>query len=139
MISITCKNCGDTFQTYKAWLRNGRCGSFCSNSCKASSQPRRSFLVVKICRICGSNFSVRRYRSATAVCCSRKCLSVHRGNLISGPNHPFWKGGTSNRSHSTRKVGEMVKNSKGECERCGSIICLHAHHKKGDYPLTPRN
>ena len=58
-------------------------------------------------------------------------MAIDRGRLLSGKNHPNWKGGISERDHKSKKWARQVKQRDGwKCTECGSVKNVQAHHKK---------
>ncbi len=125
-----CQYCGKEFIIYRAWLRGGKAGKYCSRSCSAKAQPRISSRVKLICEECGKEYEVKNYRKDTSRFCSFKCLHkfIHRTNK--GENHPFWKGGISKRNrHKLQKWrDEILKRDNYKCIKCGSSHNLQVHH-----------
>ena len=128
MIERTCRNCGKTFLTYRAWLR-GNGGLYCSRRCASMCQERKSCRVSLICATCGSIFFVQGYRKDTAKFCSIQCLADHRGKQMAGKSHPNWKGGITNRSWLSKKWSRDVKKRDNyRCSECGKSENLNSHH-----------
>lgn len=66
-----CEFCGKEFFIFKAWLRKGIAGKYCSYKCsgKAKSKPP----VVNKCCQCGKMFISKKYHRLVAKFCSRLC------------------------------------------------------------------
>lgn len=145
-----CLVCKKTFSIYRAWLRSGKGGKYCSRECRSLSQrgkrPSSYFRTEKKCQCCGKSFFVKRYRESVAKYCSRKCLSICRGKAMRGQLHPFWKGGISGRDHRSRKLIKELISERGGCQApgCEKVVGLHGHHDKEweNYPelrYSPEN
>lgn len=129
-VSRTCLVCGKEFFTYRAWIRNGSGGKFCSTECQRIGKIKTSVdqKVYKKCVVCGCMYRVKRYRMDSSVCCSVVCLSVYRGSKLRGELSPRWKGGISKRPYAVRVWAREVLKRDGCCVRCGSTYNLTAHH-----------
>ena len=135
-IQRECKVCGKQFVTFRAWLRGGKAGMFCSNLCRNQSRigirPKNYARVIKNCKNCGKEFIVKQYRKISALYCSDKCRWEGHGILYSGSNSPMWKGGISERDNKSKKWAREVKRHDGyKCVECDSEKNVQAHHKKG--------
>lgn len=133
MITRTCKLCGKEFQTFKAWLRNGKAGNYCSISCASKAGPHPNHRVKLICHICGKEYEVKRYAANESKCCSYACLHIYIGQRTAGEKHSNWKGGISKRKHATRRWRKRVFiKCDYKCVKCGCTdkSLLQAHHIK---------
>lgn len=134
-IECTCKQCGKAFFTFKAWIRRGNGGKFCSRVCsdeakKGVPSPFNRHVWLS-CEGCGKSFSVKKYRIGTARFCSRECQGVVRGRTIKGKNHPSWRGGLTLRPWGVKKWAKAVKERDGwKCLECNETERgrLEAHH-----------
>lgn len=141
-ISRICQVCNKTFETYKAWLRNGRAGKFCSRKCKDIGCAKKPKIIYfNNCLECKNEFSYRKGRGGTYQFCSVPCMAKYRGRLMSGPNHPFWKGGMAKRTWSSRNAIKNRINEVGYCENCGTTEKLQGHHINSfsEYPEERAN
>lgn len=133
-----CGECEKEFWIFRAWLRGGKAGKYCSRICAEKNRPpQKNYRVECICVICGGKYIVRRYRQFITKCCSRRCQRIHCGRLNSGENHPNWKGGISSRSWKAKKWERVVKKRDGYvCTVCSSKEGIQAHHIKRweEYP-----
>jgi len=132
-----CEICSKEFTIFKTWLRGGKAGKYCSLFCVGKAMealPHPNKRVKLICTICKKEYEVRNYRSNTSKCCSNKCRYAHTGKILSGENHPNWKGGITDRDRTKliewAKVVKKRDNYKCiECEN-NNIKILQAHHIK---------
>lgn len=127
----TCECCGKEFKTFKAWLRNGNAGRYCSKSCSSKSKAHSDHKVTLVCQECGKLYAVRKYRKDISLYCSTECRKKHMPKL---ENHHNWKGGKSVRI-GRQAIKEAIKRD-GKCIECGSMKHLQGHHKKlvSEYP-----
>lgn len=127
-----CRECRKEFFIFKAWLRSGKGGKYCSRPCRSIGStkefPQKKHWVSKVCVICAKLFSVKRYRNNSATCCSGECRSIRLGRIISGEKHWNWKGGNTERGFESKKWAQRVKKRDGKCKVCGSFDGLQAHH-----------
>lgn len=134
MISLICQKCESSFDTHKAWTRNGRSGKFCSKSCAVSSRSKvkvpNSGLIEKNCLACSSSFTVVYKSGRERSYCSQKCRRAKPRLMPFGENHPNWKGGISERTHEVRVAAREAKKKRPFCEECGNTTNLQAHHIK---------
>lgn len=129
MVTRICEVCGKEFRTYEAWLRNGKGGRFCSVSCQREGRTRREkTIILATCKECGNEFSRRKGYGGTGEYCSISCMAMARGRLLSGENHPAWKGGTTKRPHSWRSAIKKAIKVSGKCKDCGATDDLQGHH-----------
>lgn len=131
-VQRTCLECNKEFLIFKAWLRDGNGGKYCSRSCASKNLPmQKNNSVQKFCIECGASFVVKGYRETTAFFCSRTCLAIARGRKMRGENHPFWTGGHQERPWEARKWAKKVKDrDKNMCVECLSAVQVQAHHIK---------
>jgi 5-methylcytosine-specific restriction endonuclease McrA len=139
-ISRTCETCGKQFLVYPCHLRGGKGGRFCSVACRPAPRRGRTMLG-RVCQECGKAFQIRKGNGGPGKYCSISCAAIARGRKRRGPNHPFWKGGISERPFAIRKFIRDIIIERGRCERCGDTVCLHGHHKKSykDFPALRYN
>jgi 5-methylcytosine-specific restriction endonuclease McrA len=126
--TLTCPACSSTFERFNSQI----CGSSvaCSRKCAAALQPRKPRTVISfVCPECGGPFSRRKGQDATAKHCSYKCMAAARGRSMRGQNHPFWKGGISERAYRVRAIIRRRVQEIGRCEKCGATDNLQGHHK----------
>lgn len=131
MIKRICLYCKKDFFTYKAWLRGGKYGKFCSIICADNGRnyKRKNYRIKKICLVCKNEFIVKRYRKNIAFFCSIPCLAKDRGIRMRNENHPNWKGGITERPYKSKKwAREIKKRDKYKCRKCGSCDNINAHH-----------
>lgn len=143
-VTRTCAECYREFEIYRAWLRNGNAGIFCSAPCAALGRRRRpKTMLSALCQECGVTYVFRKGgRVQGTKFCSRECKSTSNSRtragapinhrILSGPDHPNWKGGISaiGRKSSTVKVTQEAVRRVAKCERCGGVDRLQGHHKK---------
>lgn len=123
---LTCPACNKQFVRHNAHTRGDTI--CCSIQCSNLIKPRRQKTLIEYtCLNCGKVFQRRKGYSGPARYCSRACSTVAAPK---GENHSKWNGGSSERSHATRKAIEDRLKEVDRCERCGSGEHLHGHHKK---------
>lgn len=128
----TCRQCTSIF-----FARHDRPGIFCSRKCQTIGRKKKPKILFKLqCQVCEKEFYRRKGAGGTYQFCSIKCMSIKRGQLLSGQNHPKWKGGISERPYRSRMAIKKAKEIKKECEKCGSSDNLQGHHKI-KYSLRP--
>lgn len=146
-----CEACGLTFENPVAYDRRHN-SKFCSRVCSGSRMR-------SVCEVCGKEYGVERWRPKSKQC-SRACHFVaqttrlgywtgkKRPGLkldhfwVSGPKHPYWKGGISRLNEESRHSYEYLRWKRaviardGKCVTCGSTDNLHADHIKSfrDHP-----
>jgi len=134
-----CLLCGKEFFIFKAWTRDGKAGKYCSMSCASKAKPHKNSKVVLVCKECGKEYTVRRYRKDSSNYCSKKCQGKARSRLYVGEKHPLWRGGNS-RSNNKLRIwrNSVLRNCNYKCVKCGDtdINKLHAHHilNYSDFP-----
>ena len=139
-VETKCEECGRQFHTFRAWLREGKAGKFCSRECAVRGRARRGRTMIQcICRECGAQFMIRRGAGRPGIYCSISCKTAHESKArigtthshgLKGSLHPNWKGGISSRSYAARVAVNRRKRAVGKCERCGSTSNLVGHHVK---------
>ena len=128
-VSKTCEGCGSIFTLFRAHLRNGKGGKFCSRKCSDAHRKRKPGIFFSYsCKECEKKFQNRKGRGGTGEYCSIQCMAISRGRKMRGEKHPFWKGGVSERPHSVRLVIQKVIRQKNCCEKCGETTNLQGHH-----------
>lgn len=130
MVSRTCQYCSKTFQTYKAWLRKGSAGKYCSMSCASRANPTPSHKVEKNCMECGVEYLVKRYAAEQSKFCSRQCQRVYFGKTHRAENATNWRGGSTVRPWNSKVWARAVKGRDLVCVDCGAESLLQAHHLK---------
>lgn len=128
-----CPVCQKQFSRPNAHFRGST--SCCSYECSRKIRPRRKGVILKYtCRACGKSFQRRKGYSGPANYCSLKC-SI-KSTRKYGKEHPKWKGGITERQHSSRRAIKIRLERVSACERCGATKSLHGHHKKpyADFP-----
>lgn len=135
-IEQQCLVCGELFRTYAAWLRrNGHGGLFCSKACQVIGRTKRPKTLIGCqCKHCGKEFHVRLGYGGTHEYCSLSCRSL--AVSPKGSKHSNWKGGSSERTHASKRVTRARVKEVGKCERCGATRRLQGHHKL-DYAKHP--
>lgn len=79
----SCTNCGKEVYVKQHENKRGR-GRFCSQECKSAYEVKDKSLS-KQCAICGSTFTVGKFRYSRAKYCSRKCYykaMAHVGSVV---------------------------------------------------------
>jgi 5-methylcytosine-specific restriction endonuclease McrA len=128
-IELVCGACGVKFTRPHAHVRGDT--NACSTSCSHKIKPRKQKTLIQcVCKECKTVFQVRKGRGGTNEYCSIPCLAKARGKKMRNSNHPNWKGGTSERAHSVRKVIYSIVKERGKCEECGTTEHLQGHHIK---------
>ena len=128
-IAKTCAVCGATFETYRAWERNGKAGQFCSRLCKAKGCKSRGVTIIKyVCEECGALFARRKGHAGQGRYCSIQCMATARGRAMRGDQHWHWMGGITKREWAGRMVIRQAIRAIGKCEECGSTQDLQGHH-----------
>lgn len=128
-VTRTCEICGEEFEYRKCWLRSGREGRFCSRACVSEHfrrQPHPNFHVVLKCRVCGKEYSVKRFRAETSVACSDACRAKYVGSLNrkADKGRNIWED-----SHISRLWRAAILERDGaKCQMCGSKANLETHH-----------
>ena len=126
-ITLTCAACGTEFTRPHAHVRGET--NACSRSCSHKLKPKRNKTLIDCtCRSCGKAFQIRKGRGGTGTYCSVLCRQ--NSAMPKGEAHPNWKGGISNRKHSTRKVIAHIVAERKHCEECGATKDLQGHHIK---------
>lgn len=129
MISTFCRQCGKEFKVYRCWLRDGK-GIFCSRACQHLGKKKKlRTILFAICKECGRSFEYRKGRGGTYEFCSSSCRAIGCGKRLRGGNHPFWNGGSSKRTYSSKRAIKLAIRAAGCCARCGNRENLHGHHK----------
>lgn len=127
VVELTCKVCGSLFKMKTCWAKRG--GKYCSRSCHQKGRVRKARTLIAFhCAECKKQFFRRKGMERGARFCSVSCRAVFQRREIRGENHPSWKGGVSERTHSSRLVIREAIKAKGKCERCGETKNLHGHH-----------
>jgi hypothetical protein len=140
-VECECNYCHKKFYIFRAWLRNGKGGKYCCNEHKwlarRGKRPSNYSKIQKICEECGKEYIVKKYREETAKFCSYQCMADNRGRRMRGENHPFWKGGITDKPWKEKRWVKLVKKRDNyKCQICGSNKDIQAHHIKPykDYP-----
>ncbi len=137
-LTVTCPNCGKTFRTTRARIRDAVITgmSFCSNVCagrykatyglnkppKKVAKPENTLLIA--CTQCGKAFERKRRigRGKFGYFCSHECYGKWRSENLTGEDSPEWKGGYSldyggsNWKSARRQARERDNNT---CQDCG--------------------
>jgi HNH endonuclease len=135
-MTLSCPACNKEFAIFKAHYRGGT--NACSRKCSNQIKPRKpKTLLDCTCKECNKQFQIRKGSGGTGEYCSIQCMAKARGRKMSGKNHPLWNGGTSKRSHSSRKAIYQMIKERGKCEECGSQNKLQGHHIKSHSSHLP--
>lgn len=123
-----CKVCQKIFVA-----RVDRPGFFCTKKCQMIGRKRKPKIINEYkCKECDGLFYARKGRGGTYEYCSKKCRAIGCGKKLAKENHPFWKGGISERTWATKKIINEVKSEIKICQECGQKNNLEGHHIK-DY------
>lgn len=123
-----CLNCGKEFDDKKQMQRKF-CSQECSNDYRSKNNINNKLLI--ICKFCGKEFYVFKYR-ANAKYCSQKCLSKDKV----GENAKNWQGGITPENHSERYSDKsknwrisVFERDNYTCQMCKQVgYKLNAHH-----------
>lgn len=119
-VKKVCQWCGKEFEIPPAWVRKGE-GKYCSKACSAKGLVK---WIERICLNCNKKFLIKPFElRAPKLYCSNKC----KGEYMSGPNSPGWRGGVSFEPYCT-KFNEGFKERVREFwgRKCG--ICGKPEH-----------
>lgn len=83
------------------------------------------------CMECRQEFGFMTWRGGKGMFCSIQCMANARGRAMGGANHPFWRGGKSERTHVVRHTIKALIRQRGKCEECGAPDRLQGHHILG--------
>jgi len=128
-IELICLQCGESYSIYR---HRADISKFCSNDCRTAYYATHGHplfnRVTVACEQCGESYKVKPSKAETTRFCSRACLGDWRSEIMSGPNHPNWKGGPiddygSNWLHQRRLTIERDLC----CQACGAV-----HSQNGD-------
>lgn len=126
-ITLTCAECGKSFDALKSRLKHGR-GKHCSPECqyKSNSQKLRKDVSLE-CFGCGKTFVRPPSRKAKSRYCSRPCRDANR----IGEKHPQYLGGpTAKRGPNwAAQRRAALKRDNQTCQHCGELG-LSVHHVK---------
>jgi len=135
-IEKNCLFCGKKL-VLSEWEKNRK---FCSMSCKGKWQTENALgkksshwhggEVPKKCEECGKEFRIEKNRNKSARFCSRRCKGLWLAKMdllpklpiMTGANHPQWKG------------GEVTK----KCEECGREYTVKQYRKNATRFCSPK-
>lgn len=127
MANVNCQICKTEFYAKPSHLRLGY-GKYCSLSCSRQSQKTGTYLPCYQCNTLTwkTPKDIRKSKSGYLFC-SKKCsMAWKNANVLSGINHPLWKGGHSMYRERLEKVSKNIS-----CQDCGitDMRVLVVHHK----------
>jgi len=124
-----CKVCGKNFYVKPYFLKRGW-GKYCSKKCQFQGQKNGEFVK---CFSCGKKTwrTPKDFANSKSgkFFCSKRCQTLWRNKVYSGPNHPLWAGGIT----IYRKI--LLENgTKMVCEKCGEEDerLITVHHINGN-------
>lgn len=153
-IERVCKACNKIFYVQPYIVKDGE-GIYCSRECanvgfslyhSGENAPNWQGGQVELtCVICGKPYKTDRHRADTSKTCSWDCQHVWQGQCITGPNHPFWRGGCDSWGYTKEFSNEFkayIRQRDGYmCAVCGieeELIAFDVHHidydKKNSIP-----
>ena len=136
-IKVTCHcGCGKEFEINQSQVKWGNGSKYYSIKCVARAKTKK---ITVVCQECGIEFKAPLYKvnKGEAKYHNRSCQDKARSREWSGPNSPFWQGGSSFTPYCFKfnpKFRESVRKHQGyRCALCGHIwqpgeIRLSVHH-----------
>lgn len=127
-VEFKCDFCSKDYMAYKCQSTSDK--HFCSISCQTKGRTKRvKTLISYNCKQCNINCERRKGTSGKLEFCSIQCMAIWRGQLMSGSNHPNWKGKEKNRPWATKKWRKSIlERDNYTCVKCASKNNLQAHH-----------
>ena len=124
--TVRCAYCDKQYQAKPSELLRGA-RKYCSTNCRdLNLQKRREFT----CAICGLETMGKRgvVESGRKKYCSKRCQHVGRARLVSGSNHPSWRGGDGiyPEEFNAEFKRRIRKRDMYSCALCGNDArCVH--------------
>lgn len=127
MPMTNCLKCNNQFYAKPSHQKLGY-GKYCSISCSRESQKRGKYVLCHQCQIktWKTPKDFNKSKSGFLFCTKSCSMAWKNSHVLSGINHPLWKGG-----HSMYRENLEKSDRKIYCLQCGIIDkrVLVAHHK----------